>query len=108
MGRVEMFSFSTVGWIEIDWFVDIHKGMVPLNSCWFGYITLYWGIPFLSVMDIWDDVIYTGAYPSFREWSDSFIMLEHLMRDIEIFGSFHVIIISYWGIATLFDVLELR
>ena len=30
------------------------------------------------------------------------------MCDIEIFGSFHVIIISYWDIATLFDALPLR
>ena len=30
------------------------------------------------------------------------------MRDIEIFGSFPVSIISYEGIATLFDALTLR
>ena len=27
---------------------------------------LHWGIPFLSVVDILDDVIYTKAYPTHR------------------------------------------
>ena len=30
------------------------------------------------------------------------------MSDIEIIGLFHVVLVSYWGIATLLEVLTLR
>ena len=35
-------------------------------------------------------------------------MLEHLTSDMEIIGLFHVVLIAYWDIATLLEVLTLR
>ena len=55
---------------------------------------------------IW--ILYTGACPSFGGRSDQFFTLEHLPIDMEIIGLFHVVLIAYWGIATLLEVLTLR
>ncbi|KAL6328571.1 hypothetical protein AAG906_038766 [Vitis piasezkii] len=55
---------------------------------------------------IW--ILYTGACPSFGGRSDWFLTLEHLTSDREIIGLFHVVLIAYWGIATLLEVLTLR
>ncbi|KAL6340506.1 hypothetical protein AAG906_006171 [Vitis piasezkii] len=57
-----------------------------------------------SVVDS-DALLYTGAYPSFGGRSDWFLTLEHLTSDMEIIGLFHVVLIAYWGIATLLEVL---
>ena len=55
---------------------------------------------------IW--ILYTGAYPSFGERSDWFFTLERLPSDMVIIILFHVVLIAYWGIATLLEVLTLR
>ena len=55
---------------------------------------------------IW--ILYTGACPSFGGRSDWFLTLEHLASDMEIIGLFHVVLIAYWGIAILLEVLTLR
>ena len=34
--------------------------------------------------------------------------IEHLTSDREIIGLFHIVLIAYWGIATLLGVLTLR
>ncbi|KAL6327381.1 hypothetical protein AAG906_019071 [Vitis piasezkii] len=49
-----------------------------------------------------------GACPSFGGRSDWFLTLEHLTSDMEIIGLFHVVLITYWGIATLLEVLTSR
>ena len=51
---------------------------------------------------IW--ILYIGACPSFGGRSDWFLTLE----DMEIIELFHVVLIAYWGIATLLEVLTLR
>ena len=55
---------------------------------------------------IW--ILYTGACPSFGGRSDWFLTLGHLPSDMVIIGLFHVVLIAYWGIATLSEVLTLR
>ena len=107
---LDIFIFSSGSW---DWLICLCiLSLVLPSSCWLGYTTLCSGIAGMESIFHWSiatlSVFYTGTYPSFRGRLDWFFMLEHLISDMEITGLFHVILITYWGITTLLDVLTSR